>query len=444
VTRSLSVSCFALAAGVLLALAGCHASSPGEDAGVSAPSATAARVVAAPPLRRTLRRECVQPGQIEAFERTPLFAKLSSYVEKLYVDIGDRVAAEQPMVDLSLPELQDELRQKEAAKDQAQAQIESATAATGAAQAGVATAQANIGVAEAGLISAEANVALWQSNYTRISRLAADGALDRKLEDETRHSLKSAEAGLAEARAKLAAAKTTLLQSQADVVKSKAAQAVTRAQHASAAANLARVKALLQYTQIRAPYAGVVTERNVNRGDFVQPPTTATAQPLFTVARTDTVRIFVAVPEMDSPLVQAGRTGYVSVQAIPDRRFEGKVARTSWALGPNRTLNTEVDLTNPAGLLRPGMYATAHIVLEEHPNAYAIPSSAIVREGKQAFCWAVRNGRAARIAITLGLQDGNDVKVISGLSGDQPIIRTPPGTLQEGQPVQVAAPDSHS
>jgi multidrug efflux pump subunit AcrA (membrane-fusion protein) len=80
-------------------------------------------------VRKTLRRESVQPGQIEAFEQTPLFAKLPAYVEKLHVDIGDRVEADQLLVDLFLPELKDELRQKEAALVQAQAEIELATAA---------------------------------------------------------------------------------------------------------------------------------------------------------------------------------------------------------------------------------------------------------------------------------------------------------------------------
>ena len=153
-----------------------------------------------------------------------------------------------------------------------------------------------------------------------------------------------------------------LLQSQADLAKAKAnAVRGPRPPAETRKPTLSRVKALLQYTQIRAPYAGVVTERNVNRGDFVQPAGTTTAKPLLTVARTDMVRIFVDVPEMDSPWVEAGRTGYVNVQALPDRTVEGKVTRTSWALGANRTLRTELDLPNPerpaaAGHVRHGPY----------------------------------------------------------------------------------------
>ncbi|MGO8688592.1 MAG: efflux RND transporter periplasmic adaptor subunit [Thermoguttaceae bacterium] len=432
-----------MAAAVLVSIVGCNSPSSTAQQVRALPSATStmARVVVARPVRKTLRRESVQPGQIEAFEQTPLFAKLPAYVEKLYVDIGDRVEANQLLVELFLPELKDELRQKEAAKAQAQAEIELATAAVRAAVAAVATAQANISLMEAGNIRAEADVTRWQSQYKRIKQLAADGALDRKLEDETRDALKAAEATRGEVLAKVEAAKAAFVQSQADLAKANANEAVSRARHANAEADLSRVKTLLQYTQIRAPYAGVVTERNVNRGDFVQPASTMTANPLLAVARTDIVRIFVDVPEMDSPWVEAGQTGYVSVQALPDRIVEGKVTRTSWVLGANRTLHTELDLPNPNGLLRPGMYATAHILLQERPNVYVVPLSAIVREGKQAFCWLARGGQAARTPITLGLQVGTDVEVVSGLKGDELVVQSQAGSLQEGQPVAVVQPD---
>jgi HlyD family secretion protein len=324
---------------------------------------------------------------------------------------------------------------------QAQAEIELATAAIRAAEAAVATAQANAIAAEAGNIRAEADVTRWQSQYARISQLVTGGSLDRKLEDETRDSLKAAEAAHGEVRAKVDAAKATVVQSQADLARAKANEAVARARHGNAEADLSRVKALLRYTKINAPYAGVVTERNVNRGDFVQPASTMTAKPLLAVARMDIVRIFVDVPEMDSPWVEAGRTGYVSVQALPGQIVEGKVTRTSWVLGPNRTLHTELDIPNPSGHLRPGMYATAHIVLQEHRDVCVLPLSAVVREGKQAACWVVTDGQAARTPLTVGLQVGNDVEVVSGLKGDELVVRSEVASLQEGQPIEVAKPD---
>jgi len=435
---SLSLVILPLAAAMAGLLTGCHTSSSAD----MRPGATSpVRVAAVPLARKTLRRESVQPGQIEAFEFTPLFAKLPSYVQKLYADIGDRVASGQLLVDLSLPELTSEVRQKEAALVQAQAEIELAAAAVLAAEAAVSSAMANVSAAEAGNTRADADLSRWQSQYARISQLVSGGSLDRKLEDETRDQFKSAEAARGEALAKVEAAKAALLQSRADVAKAKANEAVARARHGNAEADLARVKALLEYTQIRAPYAGIVTERNVNRGDFVQPATTTTAKSLLTVARTDTVRIFVDVPEMDSPMVEAGRAGCVSVQALPDRTFEGKVARTSWVLGANRTLHTELDLPNPNGLLRPGMYATARILLQERPDVYVLPLSAIVRDGKQTFCWLAKEGKATRTAITLGLQVGTDVEVVSALKGGEVVVQSQAAALQEGGPVEIAPPE---
>ena len=434
----LSLAGLALAAATSGSIAGCN--SPSSSASLPAVASTAAPAGARyrrPGRRKTLRLESIQPGQIEAFEVTPLFVKLPAYVEKLHVDIGDRVEADQLLVELFLPELKDELRQKQAAKVQAQAEIELAVAAVRAAVAAVTTAQANISLMEAGEIRAEADVTRWQSQYTRIKQLVAGGSLERKLEDETRASLKAAEAASGEVLAKVEAAKATLVQSQADLAKAKANEAVARARHGNAEADLSRVEALLQYTHIRAPYAGVVTERNVNRGDFVQPASTMAAKPLLTVARTDIVRIFVDVPEMESPWVEAGRTGYVSVQALPDRIVEGKVTRTSWVLGANRTLHTELDLTNPKGLLRPGMYATAHILLQERPGVYVLPPSAIVRDGGHAFCWTVHDGRAVRTPITPGLQVGNDVEITSGLKRDDVVVQSQIGSLQGGMTIEV-------
>ena len=194
----------------------------------------------------------------------------------------------------------------------------------------------------------------------------------------------------------------------------------------------------MRYTQIRAPYDGIVTERNVNRGDFVQPAGATTAKPLLTVARTDTVRVFVEVPEMDSPWVKAGRAGYVEVQRLPDRIVEGKVARTSWALGPNRTLRTEPDLPNPDGALRPGMYATAHLILQERRDACVLPLTAVASEGQRTFCWIARDGRATRTPIVLGLRVGKDVEVVSGLKSDELVVQSQLGSLREGQAIEAA------
>ena len=156
--------------------------------------------------------------------------------------------------------------------------------------------------------------------------------------------------------------------------------------------------------------------------------------------RNDVVRIFVEVPELEAPLVQQGAKASIAIQALPDKKIDGAVTRTSWALGPNRTLRTEVDISNPNGLLRPGMYATAEIVLQQHTNAIALPVAAILKTGSQASCCCIENGRAVQKPITVGLQVADEVEVTSGLRGDELIVQSPVAAVRPGQSVGVASP----
>ena len=435
----------ALVGVVIAGCIGCHTSPDAETSSACARAAgpadgAAVRVTAARPARKTLRLVTAQPGQIQAFEWTPLFAKLPGYVQEVHFDIGDRVEQNRPLANLWIPELEDDARQKTAQLAQAKAAVEQAAAAIRNAEAAVRTAEAGVREARAGTIRAQGRYRRWNSEFRRVSQLATSGSLDRKVADETEDELAAADATRAEVEAKVASAVAILAERKANVEKAKADLSVAQANVAGADAALARAKSLLQYTQIRMPYAGVVTQRNVNRGDFVEPVSTAVAQSLFFVMRSDVVRIFVEVPELEAPLVQQGAKATIAIQALPDKKIEGTITRTSWALGPNRTLRTEVDIPNPNGLLRPGMYATAEIVLQQRPNAIALPAAAIIRAGTQASCYCVENGRAVQKAITLGLQVGDEVEVTAGLRGDEVVVQSPVAALRPGQSVSVAPP----
>ncbi len=431
---------------VMAGWVGCHASPDAETssaaprAAASTDGATVVRVTAAKPLRKTLRLSTVQPGQIQAYEWTPLFAKLPAYVQEVHFDIGDRVEQNRSLADLWIPELEDDARQRAAQLAQAHAAVEQAVAAIRDAEAAVRTAEAEVREARAGTIRAQGRYRRWDSEFRRVSALATHGSLDRKVADETQDELAAADATREEVEAKVASTEAILAERKANVEKAKADLSVARANVAAAEAALARAKSLLQYTQIRMPYAGVVTQRNVNRGDFVQPVSTAGAQSLFYVMRSDVVRIFVEVPEMEAPLVQQGAKASIAIQALSDKKTEGTVTRTSWALGPNRTLRTEVDVPNPNGLLRPGMYATAEIVLRQRANVMALPVAAILKVGSQASCYCVENGRAVQKPITLGLQVADEVEVTSGLRGDEAVIQSQIAALRPGQPVSVGSP----
>ena len=322
----------------------------------------------------------------------------------------------------------------------AKAGVQQATTAVRAAEKAVATAEANLREARAGTIRALGQYQRWKSEHARIVELEASRNVDRRMVDETQNELSGAEAARGEAEAKVASAEAVLAERTVGVEKAKADLALAQAGVGNAEADLARTNSLLQYTQIRMPYTGTVIQRNVDRGDFVQPATMATAKPLFVVARNDMVRIFVDVPEMEAAQIEVGAQGFVHVQALPDRTIEGTVTRTSWALGANRTLRTELDVPNPQGHLRPGMYATAEIVLQQRANVLALPLSAVITVDKQAFCCCVENGQVARRPITLGLRTAQDVEVVGGLTEQDVVVQAQPGSLREGQSVEVTPP----
>jgi multidrug efflux pump subunit AcrA (membrane-fusion protein) len=383
----------------------------------------------------------VEPGQIQAFEITPLFAKLPAFVDKFYADIGDRLQQGAPLADLLIPELREEVHQKETMVAFAKAGVQQATTAVRAAEKAVATAEAGLREARAGTIRALGQYERWKSEHARAIELEASHTVDRRMVDETQNELSAAEATRGEAEAKVASADAALAERTVGVEKARADLAVAEASVANAQADLAHTRALLNYTQISMPYTGIVIERNIDRGDFVQPASMATAKPLFVVAESDTVRIFVDVPEMEAAEVKLGAKGFVHVQALPARVIEGTVTRTSWALGLNRTLRTELDIPNKEGVLRPGMYATVDIVLEERKDVLSLPLSAIITVDKRVFCCCVEEGAIVQRPLVLGLRTAQDVEVLEGLKGQEWVVQSQAGSLQPGQHVEVTRPE---
>jgi HlyD family secretion protein len=447
-TKSLSVLCVIATATLCLVTGGCAKPSAAETAHDSIPAAatkTLDRVTAATLQRKDLELYTSQPGQIEAYERAPLFPKVTGYVEEVLVDIGDTVTKDQPLVKLWIPEMQDELEQMEALLAQAEAEVRQAEAAVNAARAVAETAQARVQQAEAGIVRADGEFQRWKAEYARIEELAGNGSVTNKLADETRNQLRAAEAARQEVAANVAAAEAGVTETNANIRKAEADQGAAAAHLRVAKANLARTKTMVAYATIKAPFDGVVTQRHVDIGHYVQAASGTEVKPLVVVARMDLVRVFVDIPELEASLVNSGEgadSAIVHVQALGGREFEAKVTRTSWALdASNRSLRTEIDIPNPDGLLRPGMYATATILLEERKDAVALPITAIVRNESGTYCCCVESGKIEQRSINLGLRFGDEVEVLSGLEPASVVVLARVDSLTEGQPVEVLEPE---
>jgi HlyD family secretion protein len=420
---------------VAVVLTGCN---PAVVAQQAAPGGAALEVVVAgKPTRKTLTLMSAQPARIEALEQAPIYSKLAAYVGQVLVDYGDKVKKDQPLLKLVAPELDADVAQKKALLEQSWAQLLQAEAAAKAAEAAVATAGSRVAQAEAGTDRAQTDIARWRSEFSRIGQLATSGSVNRQIVDETQQKLGAAEASLKEALAAIDAAKAVVLQSQAESAKASADVAAAKAQVRVAEANVAHSEAEHSYLSLKAPFDGIVISRGVDPGHFVQ-PARSSASPLFVVARIEKMRIFVAVPEIEAGYVDVGDIATIEIPSLRGAELKGKVTRTSGALDPgSRSLDTIVDIDNTDGRLRPGLFATAKITLQEQKDALTLPATAVVRQGKEAFCYKLIGGKAAKTPIQVGIKVGDDFEVTGGVADGDLVILNKAASLKDGQPVEI-------
>jgi HlyD family secretion protein len=432
------------AAGLLFTTSGCSRRTPDSTSSPAASSTAIDRVTAGKPVRKTLKRITTQPGRIEAFEEAPLYPKLAGFVQEVLVDIGDSVEKDQLLIKLSIPEMLDEVKQMEALVAQTDAEIKQAEAAVTSAEATAGMAEANVAQAEAGIGRAAGEHERWRAEHARMVELADKGSVTQKLVDETLNQSKAADAARQEAAANVKSAEAAWRAAQANIQKSQADLVAAGAQQHVALANLARAKTMLAYAEIKAPFKGTVTQRNVDTGHYVHPVTSGSAEPLLVIAQTDKVRVFVDVPEMEAPLVDAGENpdkAVVRVQSLGEKGIDGAITRTSRALDQaNRSLRAEIDLPNTNSALRPGMYAKVDILLDERGDVLTLPITAIVREGGATYCCCVESGKINRREIELGLRSGPDVEIRSGLGADEIVVLARADSLKQGQAVEIIMP----
>jgi membrane fusion protein, multidrug efflux system len=213
-----------------------------------------------------------------------------------------------------------------------------------------------------------------------------------------------------------------------------------RGQWEVARAKLRRVRTLLQYSQIKAPFSGMIAARFVDPGAFI-PAATSGSTPhsaaLVTLMDYSRVRVQVYVPEMEVPFITNGLPAKVSLEELPGRSFQGAVTRFAHALDPaTKTMLTEIDLPNPDGEVRAGAYASVQLEVEKKPDALLLPVEAVMEEKAGASVFTIAGGKAKKVPVQTGFDDGANVEIIRGVSPDQPVIVTGIQTLSDGQPVK--------
>jgi multidrug efflux pump subunit AcrA (membrane-fusion protein) len=441
----------ALAGGVVLGLmavlitSGCSHEAKTEVIRVSDPPL----VRLTQPQTRNIVRVVGQPSFVEAYERTSIYPKLSGYIEKWYVDIGDKVTKGQVLCDLFVPEIEEDSMTKKATVELDKQRVDLALKVVKVAEADVKAAEARLKAAKAIWAKFNAQVVRWESEVKRLKREVDRGVVDPQVLLESENQFRGTTAAQEAADADIAKAEADLESNEATLKQNLVAVEVARADVEVATSDWKRMEAWVGYLKLYAPFDGVVVARNANTGDFVLPATgdpsadhrapflspSSNAAPVYVIDRTDVVRVFVDIPEHDANFVQVGTKATVLAKAFRDEPIVGTVTRTSWALNvKSRTLRAEIDLPNtgsqvpddlPAttrealtkikmpttkNQILPGMYAYGKVIIDR-PDVMALPVSALAHSGEKTFYWSYENGNAVRTEVQTGVSDGEWIEV---------------------------------
>jgi len=217
-----------------------------------------------------------------------------------------------------------------------------------------------------------------------------------------------------------------------------------RGQWEVARAKLQRTQTLLRYARITAPFTGVITARFVDPGAFIPAATAGTPvqnTALVTLMDFGRLRVQVFVPETEVPFIRTGVPVHVTVEELPDRTFSSSVTRFAYALDEaTKTMLTEIELPNPSGDLRPGMYASVQLDVERKPEALLLPAAAVLTEKAGSFVFLVADGKAKKTPVRIGFSDGVNVEIVAGVQPGQPVILARSQPLDDGQPVAATEP----
>lgn len=352
-------------------------------------NAAATRVADSPPRvrvasvhRSPAASRLTLPGNAFPYRDASLYARTNGYVKHWTVDIGDRVKAGQLLAEISAPDVDDQLAQ----------------------------ARANLALAKANLVVSEANLQLANITLERDRQSVPGSGVSLLQIDQDRAQVKSTSAQLESARASIQVNEATVQQ----------------------------YMDLQAFQKIVAPFAGVITSRNVDPGVLVTADNPSETRPIFHMMQTDPLRVFVNVPQVYATAVAPSQEVDLYREEEPNRHFTGRVVRTANALDPNtRTLLTQIDVPNPNDALRPGMYLQVTFVAVRATPPVLVPGAAILWRPEGTLVLVLDASNKVRYCkVQTGRDLGAEVEVVAGLDGTETVIVHPGDLLPEGLEVQ--------
>ena len=335
-------------------------------------------------VRENLQTDVTLQGEFIPYQDIMVHAKVSGYVSMIKVDIGDRVKQGDLLAKLEIPELQD-----------------------------------NINRAKAKLSATGQEIDEAQANYTNL------------------HLLYQRLADVAKAHPSLVA------QQDLDTAKSKeigalGALGAAQEHRDEAQAELGRLNTLAAYENITAPFDGIITKRFADLGSLIQAGTSSDTQslPLVQLAQDSLLRLRFPVPEAQTPLIENGRQVEITVPAL-DRTFIGTIIRSAWLINRStRTMTTEVDVENPQGLIKAGMYAYVKLPLRVAHQALAVPLQALTIGDSPSVMVLAKDGRLEERKVKVGIRTADKAEVVSGLEEGDPVVVGNRAGLDAGEKVK--------
>jgi membrane fusion protein, multidrug efflux system len=351
-----------------------------ERTALPTPTSRATRVQVIKPKVLDSDRALALPGTVRALEQTKIFPRVTGYVRRWLVDIGDKVTAGQLLVEIDTPDLDAQLAQARAQLGQAQAAVKQVAA---------------------------------QRDYSRSNSQRFESLADQKLVSRSQVEQTQAQASTDEANVTAASSNVTAQQ-----------------------ANVRRLVETQAFARVVAPFAGRITTRTVERGDLV---TEGTGTALYTLVAIDPIRVLVEVPQTVAPSVRAGIEAVLAVREFPGRKFTGKVTRSAGALDPDlHTMTTEIQVPNPDGTLLPGMYVQAELTLPVPHRVVEIPATALYSDAQGLRVAVVDGQQKAHFApITIERDTGATLQVATGLGDSERVVKIAVPGLSEGDPLEV-------
>ncbi|MFZ0312759.1 MAG: efflux RND transporter periplasmic adaptor subunit [Candidatus Korobacteraceae bacterium] len=317
--------------------------------------------------------DLVLPGSLQAYIESPIYARTNGYLLRWYKDIGSHIKQGELLADIDTPEVDQELMQARAARQQVLAAMD-----------------------------------LAKINANRYQAL-------RKTDSVSQEEADTQTSGYQQAVANLAAAD----------------------------ANVRRLEELEGFKHVYAPFDGVLTRRTVDPGALINSGNAGAAgKELFDVARTDPLRVYVAVPQAYAPAIKVGMNSVVTLQEFPGQKFTGTVVRTADAIDTTtRTLLTEVDVPNKDGKLLPGSFGEVHFKPNIDVNKVTVPVNAMLfRQDGPQVAVVGSDGKVQLRRISIGRDYGTTLEVVGGVDVNDSVVVNPSDSIEDGEQVNVAPP----